>query len=64
MKFGGIKFREIERILKDSGYEFCSQSGSHRKYRKGLDSIVVNCGSKGVNRMVWRRLCKEHNILN
>lgn len=62
MRYSGIKFREIERILKRSGYVSEKAKGSHVKFRKGIDSLVITNASGGVNQMLWRRLVKEHKI--
>lgn len=62
MRYSGIKFREVERILNRNGYVGEKAKGSHVKFRKGLDSLVVTNASGGINRMLWRRLVKEHKI--
>lgn len=62
MRYSGIKFREIERILKRNGYVSEKAKGSHVKFRKGLDSLVITSASSGVNQMLWKRLVKEHKI--
>ena len=62
MRFSGIKFRDAERILKRNGYVSEKAKGSHVKFRKGHDSLVITNASSGVNRMLWRRLVKEHKI--
>lgn len=63
MRYAGIKFRDIERILKRNGYFGEKAKGSHVKFRKGVDSLVITNTSSGVNRMLWRRIVKEHKIL-
>lgn len=62
MRYSGIKLRTIEKILKRNGYEREPAKGSHIKFRKGTDVIVVTGSSSGVNHMIWRRLVKEHKI--
>jgi len=62
MRYSGIKFREVERVLKRNGYVRENAKGSHVKFRKGLDSLVITNASSGVNQMLWRRLVKEHKI--
>ena len=63
MRYSGIKFMDIERILKKNGYVGEKAKGSHIKFRKGTDSFVITNTSRGVNQMLWRRLVKEHKIL-
>ena len=62
MRHSGIKFRDVERILKRNGYVSKKAKGSHVKFRKGIDSLVITNASSGVNQMWWRRLVKEHKI--
>jgi predicted RNA binding protein YcfA (HicA-like mRNA interferase family) len=53
--------RKIRKILKDNGWKFHHQTGSHCVYKneKGehLTVTVGNC-----NKMVFQRLIKEHNL--
>ena len=64
MRKGGLKFKDCRRILIDNGFLFKSQSGSHKKFTCGdSESIILPDASNGVNRMMWRRLCKEHGII-
>lgn len=63
MRYSGIKFRDVERILKRNGYVGEKAKGSHVKFRRGgADSLVITNTSSGVNQMLWRRLVKEHKI--
>ena len=62
MRYSGMKFREVERILKRNGYISKKAKGSHVKFHKGIDSLVITNASGGVNQMLWRRLVKEHKI--
>ena len=62
MRFKGLKFCDVRRTLIRNGFSEESQNGSHVKFvRNGIHVVVTNSG-KGVNRMVWRRIKKEHNI--
>lgn len=56
-----LDFRKIERIVLMCGFEK-QKTGktSHVKYRR--DSETITLSSLGVNSMMWRRLCKEHNL--
>ena len=62
MRYSGLKFRDVERILKINGYVGEKAKGSHVKFRKGIDSLVITNASRGVNQMLWRRLVKKHKI--
>lgn len=62
MRYSGIRFRDVERILKRNGYVGEKAKGSHVKFRRGADSLVITNASDGVNRMLWKRLVKEHKI--
>lgn len=56
-----LDFRKIERIILMCGFEKQKNiRTSHLKYRRGSETIVLT--ANGVNRMMWRRLCKEHNL--
>lgn len=53
--------RDVQRILKDSGFVFHHQSGSHSIYKneKGQHlSVNVN----DCNRMIMQRLIKQYNL--
>ena len=52
--------REIIPILRDNGYHYLRCRGSHFIFSNGQDSITVN---KDLNKMVKRRLIKEHNLV-
>lgn len=51
--------QEMVRILLDNGFEYVSCKGDHKKFRKGNEIVVVN---KNINKMVCRRLIKEHEL--
>lgn len=62
MRFKGLKFCDVRRTLIRNGFSEESQNGSHVKFiRNGIHVVITNAGN-GVNRMVWRRIKKEHNI--
>ena len=52
--------QEFIRILLDNGFEYSSCKGDHKKFRRGKETVVVN---KKLNKMVARRLLKEHNLM-
>ena len=62
MKHDGLKFRDCTKVLKRNGFVLHSQNGSHCKFIKGVLSLVICNSSAGVNRMMWKRLCKENFI--
>lgn len=51
--------QEFIRILLDNGFEYASCKGDHKKFRRGRESVVIN---KKLNKMVARRLIKEHRL--
>ena len=51
--------QELVRILLDNGFEYVSCKGDHKKFRRGNETVVVN---KNINKMVCRRLIKEHRL--
>lgn len=56
-----LDFRKIERIVLICGFEKQKTiRTSHLKYRRGSETIVLT--TNWVNRMMLRRLCKEHNL--
>lgn len=52
--------KEFTKILLKNGFEFVSQKGSHRKYKRGDQTVVI---SQNVNRMIAQRLIKENNLV-
>lgn len=53
-------FRDVERILKDNGYEKVSSRGSHMKYENSEGKhITMNIKP---NRMVVQRVFKDFNL--
>ena len=54
-----ISSREMARILLDNGYEYVSQKGSHKKFKKDKNVVVIN---KDLNMVVARRILKENNL--
>lgn len=62
MGFKGLRFCEVRRTLIRNGFSEEGQNGSHVKFVRDGKHLVVTNASSGVNRMVWRRLKKEHGI--
>ena len=52
--------REFEQLLNENGYEFARCRGSHFIYKKANMTVSV---PKNLNKMVGRRLIKEHNLI-
>lgn len=51
--------RRFEQLLNKNGYEFVRSKGSHFIYKKGGDIVVIPLR---LNRMIGRRLIKEHRL--
>lgn len=51
--------REFEQILDKNGFKFHRQKGDHKIYKRNSEIIVTN---KNMNKMVIRRLLKEHHL--
>lgn len=59
-----LPYRAIARILRRNGFRPIPKSGSsHEKWVRGDGEHLV-VGMNGMNRMIWRRLCKEHKLIN
>ena len=54
--------RDVEIILRNNGWWVSRQTGSHKIYEndKG-EHMTIKCS--GCNKMVFRRLIKEHNLV-
>lgn len=54
--------RDIQRILRNNGFVFQRQTGSHNIYTNAVGEHVTvrftNC-----NKMIWQRLIKEYNLI-
>lgn len=54
--------RDIQRILRNNGFVFQRQTGSHMIYTNEVGEHMTvrfaNC-----NKMVWQRLIKEYNLV-
>ena len=57
-----LPYRTVARILRRNGFRPIPKSGSsHEKWvRVDGENLVVRMN--GMNRMIWRRLVKEHNL--
>lgn len=52
--------REIRKMLRKNGWEFCRQTGSHAIYKKGEDTLAI--GLCKCNKMITQRLIKTYNL--
>ena len=52
--------RSMQKILRNNGYDFVRQNGSHKIYTNGFNTIVV---SLKLNPMVAQRIVKENNLI-
>lgn len=61
-----INWKNAEKILRNNGYQWDKTrktASSHRHYiNANGDRVIINTNGK-LNPMVWRRLCKEHNLV-
>lgn len=57
-----LPYRIVARILRRNGFRPIPKSGSSNEkwVRGGGEHLVIRM--LGVNRMIWRRLVKEHNL--
>lgn len=64
MKNTGLKPVYCRRILLQNGFREVSKTGSHTKFIRDDPPgyVILTEGGKGMNRMVWRRVCKENCI--
>lgn len=53
--------RDIVRILKNSGFVFHHQSGSHSIY-KNKDNRHLSINVNDCNKMIFQRLIKQYNL--
>lgn len=59
----GLETRKLIKILKKNGYVYDHSKGDHDYYKhpdKPMSMFSVT--QPYMNRMIWRRMCKEHNI--
>jgi len=60
MRTRDYSFREFDKILRNNNFEFKSSKGDHFKYVRDNDQIIIT--RRNPNKMVMRRLIKEHNL--
>jgi predicted RNA binding protein YcfA (HicA-like mRNA interferase family) len=60
MRTKDYSFKEFDKILRNNGFEFKSSKGDHFKYVRDNDQIIIT--RRNPNKMVMRRLIKEHNL--
>ena len=58
-----LPYRTVSMILRRNGFRPIPKSGSsHEKWVRGDGEHLV-VGMNGMNRMIWRRLVKEHKLI-
>lgn len=63
MKSGEYSTRECIDILMKAGFKFHRNGkGDHAIYIRGKDKIALPVAKKSVNRMLFKRICKQNNI--
>jgi len=63
MKSNEYSTREVIRILIDNGFTLERKGkGDHMIYKRGNRTVSIPVAKKSVNRMMFKRLCKEHGI--
>ena len=55
-----VRFRDAQRILTKNGFVLNRVKGSHYYYVKDNHNVAINLK---LNRMVWQRIKKEHDIV-
>ena len=56
--------KEFEHILNNNGFVKARRKGSHVTYKKEDKMItIVTSNSKGMNKMICRRLIKENGLV-
>ena len=63
MKSGEYSTRDAIQLLVDNGFKLHRKGkGDHMIYIRGSATISLPTAKKSVNRMMFKRLCKENNI--
>ena len=63
MKSNEYSTREVIRILIDNDFTLERKGkGDHMIYKRGNRTVSIPVAKKSVNRMMFKRLCKEHGI--
>lgn len=55
-----LKFKEIERILVNNGFERVRTKGSHVTYKRGSDTLTIPCPH--CNGLILQRLFRQFDI--
>lgn len=54
--------REIKKILRRNGYKIVRSNGTSHEIWENEAGDSLSLNANNINRMVWQRLVKEHNI--
>lgn len=57
-----MDIRKAVKILNDNGFRYERSKGDHDIYVKDGKHITIPYKSKGINKMLWRRLVKENGL--
>ena len=56
-----IKYRDADKVLRHNGYERCSCTGSHFKYKNSAENTIIV--PRKLNPVIWKRLIKENHLV-
>lgn len=57
-----LSSKEIIRILKQNGFTFVSQKGSHKKFKKGKRIVIVPDPQKEIPRGTYASIVRQSGI--
>lgn len=55
--------KEAKNILRLNGFVYVRSSGDHDIYKRDGNTISISVNNKDINKMLWRRLMKENNLI-
>ena len=65
MAIGRIKnysSKEFNKILINNGFELVRKKGDHFIFKRGNEVAVTTNGGSKMNKMIMRRIIKEHDL--
>ena len=63
MKSGEYSTRDAIKILTENGFKYHRKGkGDHMIYIRGGNTVSLPTAKKSINRMLFKRICKENNI--
>ena len=57
-----LSSKEIIRVLEHNGFVFVSQKGSHTKYRKGPNTVIVPTPRKEIPLVTFRSIVRQSGL--